>query len=801
MNYLDFELEIGLGAGREYPVAVLHSPAGEARATMRFPFDELALENRLKDLQIALLRSGGKRRNKTLPEEQAVQDFGRALFDALFAGEVRSRYDMSQREATQKDMGLRLKLRIQSPALAALPWEFLYDPRQAEYVCLSRNTPIVRYVEIPQPLQPLTVTPPLRILGMAVSPHDPYLPQLDLQREKQRVQNATQHLRDAGLIELTWLPGQTWRDLQKTMRAGPWHIFHFIGHGGFDKHTDEGLIYLADEAGASERLTATNLGRLLADHRSLRLVLLNACEGGRGSERDLFSSAAAILVRRGIPAVLAMQHEITDRAAIEFSRAFYDALAEGMPIDATVVEARKAVSLAVTNTIEWGTPVLYMRSPDGQIFNLPPIRDKKPPADFEARQRKVLEFDLAPAKETEEPSRTKIAKLLHEAEQAAANENWHVTIEKAQEILTLQPAHEEAKVILSSARAEQELAALYAEGREHFSAKQWTQALDCFRRLQKLSAHYKDVDTLVKSAEREWQREQEARKPKPPPVVDAHKPPVPEKTTTSASQPRAARRLLVPAAAIIGVVLLIYILSNKKDEPQTEIAPEIVLIPGGSFMMGSNDGADDEKPAHQVYVDDFYLDKYEVTVARYARFLQANPSQRQPDNWNEQSQHINHPVVYVSWEDATAFCAWLSKQGVKRVRLPTEAEWEYAARGGLQDKTYPWGDEISHEQANYYGTTGKDRWNWTSPVGSFPANDYGLYDMAGNVWEWCSSLYKPYPYKREDGRENFSASEPRVLRGGSWVNNPQYVRCALRDNDGPANRVNGVGFRCAQDVR
>lgn len=251
MNYLDFELEIGLGAGREYPVAVVHSPAGKARATMRFPFDELALENRLKDLQIALLRSGGKHRKTPLSEEQAVQDFGRALFDALVSSEVRSRYDMSQREAAQKDMGLRLKLRIQSPEFAALPWEFLYDPRQAEYVCLSRNTPIVRYLELPQSIQPLTITPPLRVLGMAVSPDDPKLVTLDLKNEKQRVEDATKALCYSGQIELTWLAGQTWRDLQKVMRSGPWHIFHFIGHGGFDRHTDEGLIFLADDFGES----------------------------------------------------------------------------------------------------------------------------------------------------------------------------------------------------------------------------------------------------------------------------------------------------------------------------------------------------------------------------------------------------------------------------------------------------------------------------------------------------------------------------------------------------------------------
>jgi hypothetical protein len=137
-------------------------------------------------------------------------------------------------------------------------------------------------------------------------------------------------------------------------------------------------------------LSATQLGRLLADHRSLRLAGLNACEGARGSDRDVFSSTAAILVRRGIPAVLAMQYEITDRAAIEFARTFYEALADAMPVDAAVAEARKAISLAVANAVEWGTPVLYMHSPDGVLFRLtqkPAVVRKRPPREKEGEQR------------------------------------------------------------------------------------------------------------------------------------------------------------------------------------------------------------------------------------------------------------------------------------------------------------------------------------------------------------------------------------------------------------------------------
>jgi CHAT domain-containing protein len=136
------------------------------------------------------------------------------------------------------------------------------------------------------------------------------------------------------------------------MRRGPWHVFHFVGHGGFDPATEEGAIALSNDAGHMHLLRAYSLAELLDDHYPLRLVFLNSCEGARGSESDAFSSTAATLVRRGVPAVVAMQYEITDRAAIEFSRDFYEALADSLPVDAAVTEARAAVSM--DSMLEWG---------------------------------------------------------------------------------------------------------------------------------------------------------------------------------------------------------------------------------------------------------------------------------------------------------------------------------------------------------------------------------------------------------------------------------------------------------------
>jgi len=447
MDYLDFEIEIGIGEGRIYPVAVVRSAAGEAREAMRFPFDELALENQLLALQNALLRSGGKHRQILLPEEQTVQKFGRALFNALFSGEVGKRYAVSQLAALSQGKGLRLKLRILSPELAALPWEFLYDPGGSEYLCLSSTTPIVRYLELAQPPQPLLVTPPLSILGVVSSPKD--LPQLDIEREKQRLEKAIEDLRANGLVELTWLPGQTWYHLQRAMRRGPWHILHFIGHGGFDAHTEEGLIALENEEGKAHQLSATLLGRLLADHRFLHLVVLNSCEGARGSEHDVFSSTATMLVRRGIPAVLAMQYAITDRAAIELSRAFYEALADGLPVDTAVSEARKAISFGITNTLEWGTPVLYMRSSDGVLFEMKqqPSRSHEP-ADRPATKKvpslhAVASTEMPQSKPMQYEASSRISSKASEQEKQSADETFP-TAQASSKIDALPPSRLEA---------------------------------------------------------------------------------------------------------------------------------------------------------------------------------------------------------------------------------------------------------------------------------------------------------------------------------------------------------------------
>src|SRR5215207_11287559 len=379
-DYVDFVIEVRKGARRKYPVSV-RSPEGEAREEMHFPFDKQELQNKLKDLENAVLISGRRRRRIRTPEAQSARDFGQTLFQALLHGEVRTHYDVSLREAKRQNKGLRLRLRIHPPELTVLPWEFLYDPGRNAYLSLSCKTPLVRYIELREPVEQLPVTPPLRILGMVASPLD--LDPLDVEQEKRRVEEAIKELQAQGRVELTWLEGQTPRDLQRALAVdGPWHVFHFIGHGGFDRVSDEGLIALTNKEGYAQFVHAEDLAQLLRDHWDLRLVVLNSCEGARGSESDAFSSTAATLVRPGIPAVLAMQYEITDEAAIEFSRTFYQAVADGLPVDAAVAYARTSLKFEIDNTLEWATPVLYMRSPDGRIFDIS-TKVRPPPGETE----------------------------------------------------------------------------------------------------------------------------------------------------------------------------------------------------------------------------------------------------------------------------------------------------------------------------------------------------------------------------------------------------------------------------------
>ena len=266
------------------------------------------------------------------------------------------------------------------------------------------------------------------------------------------------------------------------------------------------------------------------------------------------------------------------------------------------------------------------------------------------------------------------------------------------------------------------------------------------------------------------------------------------------------------------LILTILWLCSTQHAPSAGDVPDgMVLIPAGEFEMGSHTGKNNERPVHTVYLDAFYMDIYEVTNAQYKVFVDANP-QWQKDNIPEEYHDgvylrlwdgntypegkANHPVVYVSWYAAMAYAEWAGK------RLPTEAEWEKAARGGLVGKPYPSGDTIDATRANFARHFGVP-----IAVGQYPPNGYGLYDMAGNISEWCLDEYDPDFYatsRREnpfsDGTREATIKEfkkvqekKRVLRGGCWSDNGLFLRVAYRDW-GPQNYTSVFrGFRCVKD--
>jgi hypothetical protein len=229
-------------------------------------------------------------------------------------------------------------------------------------------TPVVRYLDLPRRRPPLTVEPPLRILGMISSPTD--AAPLDAQRERANLERALGGLVDTGHVELHWLEEATLSALLHELRTEAFHVFHYIGHGMYDHDVEDGVLLLEDEHGRGRPVSGTELGTILHDCTSLRLAVLNACEGARTARDDPFAGVAASLVQRDIPAVIAMQFEITDQAAVVFAEGFYEATAAGFPVDAALAEARKSI-FADHNDIEWGTPVLFMRVADGRVFELP----------------------------------------------------------------------------------------------------------------------------------------------------------------------------------------------------------------------------------------------------------------------------------------------------------------------------------------------------------------------------------------------------------------------------------------------
>ncbi|HET7442626.1 MAG TPA: formylglycine-generating enzyme family protein [Terriglobales bacterium] len=228
------------------------------------------------------------------------------------------------------------------------------------------------------------------------------------------------------------------------------------------------------------------------------------------------------------------------------------------------------------------------------------------------------------------------------------------------------------------------------------------------------------------------------------------------------------------------------------------LEPALIRIPEGWFLMGSEIGQDTERPVHRVWIDSFFLAATQVTNAQYARFLNATQTAAPPFWTDPNFNHSQQPVVAISWFEATSYCDWLRVQTGRRFRLPTEAEWERAARGGVEGKLFRWGNEPPQSLPDYH-----QRWKTgPEPVARYAPNPFGLYDICDNVHEWCSDWYQPDYYAASPDRnpQGPETGTRRASRGGSWRHHIKVARCAARSSIPPQFQYADYGFRVACDL-
>ncbi len=727
-SYFNFDLVIE-DSGELYRARVIDSPVGTATVLFEQPLSELELENFI--LRLGVTRQGSRQPYDTL-EMQTVKQCGESLFDAVFAGDVYTCFMLSWEHARQQGLGLRIRLQINVPEFHDYPWEYLYNTRAKQFLSLSNDTPVVRYRVLPYPELPLSVKPPLKILVMISSPEG--FPPLNVEEEWDKLKSSLEPLIKQRLVVLERLKKPTLTELQHALRRNEFHIFHFIGHGKFVTRKQDGVILLEEEEdGRGRPVSGQYLGVLLHDHQSLRLVVLNACEGARTSRDDPYAGVAQVLVQQGIPAVIAMQFAIWEKSAITFAHEFYRSIADGFPVDAAVSEARKAI-FTDGNEVEWGTPVLFMNAPDGMIFDL-------------KQQTGELRPGPGPATASTEPDSPGESKTWQAGLKSGLSRGW-VFLSLAIALLLI-------------------LTGVWAAGRNPFLPPG-------------------PVGTASNTAS------PSATQRPPTPTVTPSPTITPTPTIT-----------LTPTLAVTPTPSATPLPDRVTDSRNIEM----VLVPAGEYAMGydGSGGPDDERPVHPVFLDTYYMDKYEISNAQYAEcvswricpppvsFLSYNIEGRYYGN----PKYDAFPVTFVTWEMANTFCTqW------RKGRLPTEAEWEKAARGP-NSLIYPWGDGIKCDLANYRDQN-CGRLAKPYPVSAFASGQsvYGAFNMAGNVWEWTSDWYS-FSYYSESPVENPLGPLTginHVKRGGGFLHIFPFARSSNREQGEPTGYGVDIGFRCVRPV-
>lgn len=365
MRFQDFVLQIEASSRGGLRARVLASPFGEG--TVPFPLPSSAASR--PEPQDG--RDIGKPDTPPLLITRSSLEIGTELFRAAFHGQVRMLFDKSRGQLHDSpDRGLRLKIKLnlsdeETGMLANLPWELLCDDETDDFFALSRQTSLVRYLDVPRPSQPIPFEPPLRILAISAAPRN--LPALDFAAETRGLDSLNG---SSSGIEARFLTRASSAAVRAALAEDNYNIVHFMGHGTFDRASGEGMLVFEREDGTPDLVSGRVFATKLKDLRRLGIVLLNACDTAQTGEGGVspFRGVAAALVHGGVPAVVAMQRKISDAAAIGFSAALYRHLASGHSIDEALTEGRQAIHSLRPETFEWATPALFLRIPDGNVF-------------------------------------------------------------------------------------------------------------------------------------------------------------------------------------------------------------------------------------------------------------------------------------------------------------------------------------------------------------------------------------------------------------------------------------------------
>jgi hypothetical protein len=393
VRFDDFVLQFDASSRGGFRARVLKSPFGEGG--VGFSLSALAgTEPAMAAAGISRGFEGEGELSRDLQGTEAVAasarpplEVGTELYRSVFQGAVRTLLDKSRGQLERSpQLGLRLKIKLdpndaETGALADLPWELLCDGETEDFFALSRQTSLVRYLDVPRSSQPILFTPPLRILAVGASPYS--LQPLDLGEEVRRLEALNG---DGSGVAVKFLAHASAGTVRQELAKDHYNVLHFMGHGLFDRASGEGMLAFEGAEGAPDLVSGKAFATKLKDLRSLGVVVLNACNTARAGQAgggSPFRGVATALVLGGIPAVVAMQKPISDRAAIGFSTAFYRHLASGDSIDEALTEGRQAIHSANPDSFEWATPVLFLRLPEGNVFE---ARPAPPPEEPERRQ-------------------------------------------------------------------------------------------------------------------------------------------------------------------------------------------------------------------------------------------------------------------------------------------------------------------------------------------------------------------------------------------------------------------------------